>query len=103
VTAISIFDEYAGAEESHRRGFAWIEQNLARLLTGPASAVAGPVIVHTLGLCHATQSGQTPQAFTASHQLGRWFHPSGGGAGFRRAERDATERCDGMIYWLDSW
>jgi hypothetical protein len=48
VTAISIFDDYAGAEESNRRGLAWIEQNLAPLLTGPATAVAGPVIVHTL-------------------------------------------------------
>ena len=48
VTAISIFDDYAGAEESNRRGLAWIEQSLAPLLTGPASAVAGPVIVHTL-------------------------------------------------------
>jgi hypothetical protein len=27
---------------------AWIEQNLTPLLTGPATAVAGPVIVHTL-------------------------------------------------------
>ena len=27
VTAISIFDNYAGAEESNRRGLAWIEQN----------------------------------------------------------------------------
>lgn len=48
VTAISIFDNYVGAEESNRRGLAWIEQSLAPLLTGPASAVAGPVIVHTL-------------------------------------------------------
>ena len=48
VTAISIFDDYAGAEESNERGLAWIEQNLAPLLTGPATAVAGPVIVHTL-------------------------------------------------------
>jgi hypothetical protein len=48
VTAISIFDNHAGAEESNRRGLAWIEQNLAPLLTGPATAVAGPVIVHTL-------------------------------------------------------
>ena len=31
-----------------RRGVAWIEQNLAPLLIGPATAVAGPVIVHTL-------------------------------------------------------
>jgi hypothetical protein len=48
VTAISIFDNYASAEESNRRGLAWIEQALAPLLTGPATAVAGPVIVHTL-------------------------------------------------------
>src|SRR5271166_791475 len=48
VTAISIFDDYAGAEESNRRALAWIEQSLAPLLTGPATAVAGPVIVHTL-------------------------------------------------------
>ena len=48
VVAISIFNNYAGAEESNRRAVAWIEQNLAPLLTGPAAAVAGPVIVHTL-------------------------------------------------------
>src|SRR6266852_9684495 len=48
VTAISIFNNHAGAEESNRRGLAWIEQNLAPLLIGPATAVAGPVIVHTL-------------------------------------------------------
>jgi hypothetical protein len=48
VTAISIFDNHSGAEESNRRGLAWIEENLAPLLTGPATAVAGPVIVHTL-------------------------------------------------------
>ena len=48
VTAISIFDDVAGAEESNRRGLAWIEENLAPLLDGPATAVAGPVIVHTL-------------------------------------------------------
>src|SRR5262245_47722464 len=40
VTAISIFNDYAGAEESNRRALTWIEQNLAPLL--------GPVIVHTL-------------------------------------------------------
>ncbi len=50
VTAISIFDDYVGAEESNQRVLAWIEQSLAPLLTGPASAVAGPVIVHTLAL-----------------------------------------------------
>ena len=48
VTAISIFNDYAGAEESNKRGLTWIEQNLTPLLTGPATAVAGPVIVHTL-------------------------------------------------------
>jgi len=48
VTAISLFNNFAGAEEANRRAIAWIEQNLAPLLVGPASAVAGPVIVHTL-------------------------------------------------------
>jgi hypothetical protein len=48
VTAISIFNNHAGAEESNRRMVAWIEKDLAPLLTGAASAVAGPVIVHTL-------------------------------------------------------
>jgi hypothetical protein len=47
VTAISIFNNFAGAEESNRRGLAWSEQNLAPLLIGPATAIAGPV-VHTL-------------------------------------------------------
>jgi hypothetical protein len=48
VTAISVFNNYAGAEEANRRALAWIEQNLAPLLVGPATALAGPVIVHTL-------------------------------------------------------
>jgi hypothetical protein len=48
VTAISVFNNFASAEEANRRALAWIEQNLAPLLAGPASAVAGPVIVHTL-------------------------------------------------------
>ena len=48
VTAISIFNKYEEAEEANRRMIAWIEQDLKTLLTGPASAVAGPVIVHTL-------------------------------------------------------
>jgi hypothetical protein len=39
VTAISIFDNDAGAQESNRPGLAWIEQNLPPLLT---------LIVHTL-------------------------------------------------------
>jgi hypothetical protein len=48
VTAISIFKDFAGADESNRRALAWIEQSLAPLLVGPATAIAGPVIVHTL-------------------------------------------------------
>jgi hypothetical protein len=48
VTAISIFNKYQEAEEANRRMIAWIEHDLGPLLTGPASAVAGPVIVHTL-------------------------------------------------------
>src|SRR5213595_2311039 len=48
VTAISVFNNHAGAEEANRRALAWIEQNLTPLLVGPATAMAGPVIVHTL-------------------------------------------------------
>ena len=48
VTAISVFNNFAGAEEANRRALVWIEQNLAPLLAVPASAVAGTVIVHTL-------------------------------------------------------
>jgi len=48
VTAISIFKDYAGAEESKKRALAWIEQSLTPLLAGPATAIAGPMIVHTL-------------------------------------------------------
>ena len=48
VTAISIFNSYAAAEESNKRALSWIEQNLTPLLAGPATAMAGPVIVHTL-------------------------------------------------------
>ena len=48
VTAISLFNNYAGAEEANRRALTWIDQNLTPLLVGPATAVAGPVIVHTL-------------------------------------------------------
>jgi len=48
VTAISLFNDFAGAEEANRRALAWIDENLGPLLVGQASAVAGPVIVHTL-------------------------------------------------------
>jgi hypothetical protein len=48
VTAISIFNKFEEAEEANRRALAWAQQNLEPLLAGPATAVAGPVIVHTL-------------------------------------------------------
>ena len=48
VTAISLFNNFAGAEEANRRVLDWIEQSLSPLLMGPATAVAGPVIVHTM-------------------------------------------------------
>jgi hypothetical protein len=48
VTAISVFNNVAGAEESNRRALAWIEKNLGPLLVGPTTATAGPVIVHSL-------------------------------------------------------
>jgi hypothetical protein len=48
LTAISMFNNVEAAEESNKRALAWIEQNLGPLLIGPVSAVAGPVIVHTL-------------------------------------------------------
>ncbi len=48
VTAISIFNNFASAEEANRRALAWAEQSLAPLLVGEARAIAGPVIVHTL-------------------------------------------------------
>jgi hypothetical protein len=48
VTAISLFNKYEQAEEANRRALAWIDDNLGPLLAGPATAVAGPVIVHTL-------------------------------------------------------
>ena len=48
VTAISIFNNYAGAEEANRRALAWIEKNLAPYVVGQATATAGPVIVHSV-------------------------------------------------------
>ena len=48
VTAISIFNTVEQAQESNRRALAWIEKNLAAFVVGPASATAGPVIVHSV-------------------------------------------------------
>jgi heme-degrading monooxygenase HmoA len=48
VTAISVFNTVAEAQESNRRALAWIEENLGPLVVGSASATAGPVIVHSL-------------------------------------------------------
>ena len=66
VTAISIFNNFAGAEESNRRGIAWIEQNLTPLLTGPATAPPASVTSHSptqksnwrnAGAVHGARSG----------------------------------------------
>ena len=48
LTAIGVFNNFEAAEESNRRALAWIDENLGPLLAGPVTAVAGPVIVHTL-------------------------------------------------------
>ena len=48
VTAISIFNTVEQAQESNRRALAWIEKNLAPFVKGPATATAGPVIVHSV-------------------------------------------------------
>ena len=48
VTAISVFNTVAEAQESNRRALAFIEDNLGPLVIGQASATAGPVIVHSL-------------------------------------------------------
>ena len=48
VTAVSIFTNVAAAQESNRRALAWIEENLKPLVISPATATAGPVIVHSL-------------------------------------------------------
>jgi len=48
VTAISIFNKVEEAVESNRRALAWIEENLAPLVVGQATATAGPVIVHSV-------------------------------------------------------
>ena len=48
VTAITIFNTVEGAQESNRRALAWIEKNLGPFVIGPATATAGPVIVHSV-------------------------------------------------------
>ena len=48
LTAIGVFNNFEAAEESNKRALAWIDENLGPLLVGPVTAVAGPVIVHTL-------------------------------------------------------
>ena len=48
VTAISVFNTVAEAQESNRRALAFIEDNLGPLVIGQAGATAGPVIVHSL-------------------------------------------------------
>jgi len=63
VTAISLFNNFAGAEEANRRALAWIDQNLGPLLVGPATAVAGPVIVHTLASPWDRRIARRPHRF----------------------------------------
>jgi quinol monooxygenase YgiN len=48
VTAISVFNTVAEAQESNRRALAFIEENLGPLVIGRPTATAGPVIVHSL-------------------------------------------------------
>jgi hypothetical protein len=48
MTAISVFNNVASAEESNRLALDWMKANLEPLLAGPATATAGPVIVHSL-------------------------------------------------------
>ena len=48
VTAISIFNTVAEAQESNRLALGWIEDNLGPFIVGTAIATAGPVIVHSL-------------------------------------------------------
>ena len=48
VTAISVFNTVAEAQELNRRALAFIEDNLGPLVIGQASATAGPVIAHSL-------------------------------------------------------
>jgi len=36
------------AQESNRRALAWIEKTLGPFVIGPATATAGPVIVHSV-------------------------------------------------------
>ena len=70
VTAISLFNNFAGAEEANKRALAWIEQELSPLLDGPASAVAGPVIVALCGAgCKSPISGATLVSAAVIKQL----------------------------------
>ena len=48
MTAISVFNPVAEAEELNKRPLAWIEENLGPIVVGQATATAGPVIVHSL-------------------------------------------------------
>jgi hypothetical protein len=48
VVAVSLFNKVEEAEESNRRALAWIDKHLAPFVVGPATATAGPVIVHSV-------------------------------------------------------
>jgi hypothetical protein len=66
-TAISIFNDYAGAEESNRRVLARTKRSLGPLLAGLATAMAGPVIAHTFA-----QRTQKHVRVELVHALRRW-------------------------------
>jgi hypothetical protein len=73
-TAISIFNDYADAEESNRRLLAWIERSLAPLLTGPATAVAGHGDRAHVGLAYRERAGDG----ASRERMAAWVSPSAG-------------------------
>ena len=46
VASISVFQDYAGAEESNRMAADWVKKNIASLFSGPPEITAGAVTVH---------------------------------------------------------
>jgi hypothetical protein len=45
-TAISVFADRAGAEQSNGRILDWLRQNLGPMLAGPPEATVGEVVAH---------------------------------------------------------
>ena len=93
VTAISIFNNVASAEESNRLALAWIEENLGPLLVGPATATAGPVTSGRAAGARNRSSGREPDGAAAARP--RVISPGvmGGFSASRRGRcRDACRR-----------